>query len=213
MIFQKPEPKAKSFTCPYCGVLAMQGWSDLMTNFDRERTSGWMIQENMSVGMCDHCSKITIWLGKEMLFPSKPSVPIPNDDLTLDIKKDYNEAANIVEKSPRSAAALLRLAIEKLCKQQLEEKGKDLDECIGNLVKKGLPIKIKEALDIVRVIGNESVHPGKINLNDNKDVAYKLFELVNIIAQDRITQPKEVSKLFNSLPQGKLDGINKRDKK
>ena len=65
----------------------MQGWSDLMTNFDRERTSGWTIQENMAVGMCDHCSKITIWLGKEMLFPSRPSVPIPNVDLNSDIKK------------------------------------------------------------------------------------------------------------------------------
>ena len=105
------------------------------------------------------------------------------------------------------------MAIEKLCKQQLGEKGKDLDECIGSLVKKGLPVKIKEALDVVRVIGNESVHPGEINLNDNKDVAHKLFELVNIIAQDRITQPKEVSKLYNSLPQDKLDGINNRDKK
>src|SRR3989344_5066658 len=212
MTFQKPEPKAKSFTCPHCGVLAMQCWSDLMTNFDRERMSGWTIQKNMAVGMCDHCSKITIWLGKEMLFPGRPSVPSPNDDLNSDIKKDYTEAAEIVEKSPKAATALLRLAIQKLCKQ-LGESGENINQDMGELVKKGLPVKIKEALDVVRVIGNESVHPGEINLNDNKDVAHKLFELVNIIAQDRITQPKEVSKLYNSLPQDKLDGINNRDKK
>ena len=161
MTFKKPEPKAKSFTCPYCEVLSMQGLSDLMTNFDRERTSGWTIQENMAVGMCDHCSKITIWLGKEMLFPSRPSVPIPNVDLNSDIKKDYNEAAEIVEKSPKAAAALLRLAIQKLC-QQLGESGENLNDDIGELVKKGLSSKIQKSLDIVRVIGNESVHPDRL---------------------------------------------------
>src|SRR3989344_9104794 len=210
MAFQKPEPKANSFTCPHCGVHAMQNWSDLMTQFDGR--GGWVRQKDMLVGLCDHCSKITLWLKKEMLFPSRPSVPIPNGDLDSEIKKDYNEVAEIVEKSPKAAAALLRLAIQKLCKQ-LGESGENINQDMGELVKKGLPVKIKEALDVVRVIGNESVHPGEINLNDNKDVAHKLFELVNIIAQDRITQPKEVSKLYNSLPQDKLDGINNRDKK
>ncbi len=211
MTFKKPEPKAKSFTCPHCGVLAMQGWSDLMTNFDRERTSGWMIQEDMVVGMCDHCSKITIWLGKEMLFPSRASVPISNNGLSSDIKKDYNEAAEIIEKSPKAAAALLRLAIQKLC-LQLGESGKNLNDDIGELVKKGLPSKIQKSLDIVRVIGNESVHPGQINTEDNKETAYKLFELINLIAHAMITQPKEIDNLYNTLPKEKLDKITERDK-
>lgn len=211
MTFQKPEPKAKSFTCPHCGVLAMQVWSNFMTNFDREHTSGWTIQKNMDVGMCDHCSKITIWLGNEMLYPSKPSVPIPNDDLDLKIKKDYNEAAEIVEKSPKAAAALLRLAIQKLCKQ-LGESGKNINNDIGELVKKGLPQKIQKSLDIVRVIGNESVHPGQINLDDNKETAYKLFDLINLIANTMITQPKEIDNLYDTLPKEKLKGITERDK-
>lgn len=209
MIFKKPEPKEKSFTCPHCGVLAKQNWSDLMTQFTG--SGGWIRQSNMNVGLCDYCSKITIWLGEEMIFPSKPNVPLPNDDLNLDIKKDYNEAAEIVEKSPRSASALLRLAIQKLC-QQLGEKGKSLNEDIGKLVKKGLAIKIQQSLDVVRVVGNESVHPGEIDLRDNKDTAYKLFELVNLIAETMITQPKEIDKLYKNLPKKKLDGIKKRDK-
>jgi len=68
-------------------------------------------------------------------------------------------------------------------------------------------------LDIVRVIGNESVHPGEINLNDDKDIAYNLFELVNIIAQTMLTQPKETSKLYSSLPKKRLEAISKRDSK
>ena len=146
-----------------------------------------------------------------MIFPSKPNVPLPNEDLNQDIKEDYNEASEIVEKSPRSASALLRLSIQKLC-QQLGEKGKDLNEDIGKLVKKRLPVKIQQSLDVVRVIGNESVHPGEIDLRDDKDTAYKLFELVNIIADTMITQPKEIDKLYKNLPKKKLDGIKKRDK-
>ena len=53
----------------------------------------------------------------------------------------------------------------------------------------------------------------EINLNDNKEIAYNLFELINLIVQDRITQPKEISKLHNSLPTKKLEGISKRDSK
>ena len=209
MTFQKPEPKANSFTCPHCGVHAMQNWSDLMTQFDGR--GGWVRQKDMIIGLCDHCSEITIWLKDEMLFPSKPSVPTPNGDLSTDIKKDYNEAAEIVEKSPKSAAALLRLAIQKLCKQ-LGEKGENINQDIGELVKKGLPAKIQKSLDIVRVVGNESVHPGQINLDDNKETAYKLFDLINLIANTMITQPKEIDNLYDALPKEKLKSITERDK-
>ena len=142
MAFKKPEPKANSFICPHCGVFAMQVWSEFMTNFDREHTSGWELQRNMNVGKCDHCSKITIWLGDEMIYPIKSSVPTPNEDLEEDIRKDYNEAAEIVEKSPKSAAALLRLAIQKLCKQ-LGEDGENINTDIGELVKKACLKKYK----------------------------------------------------------------------
>ena len=47
------------------------------------------------------------------------------------------------------------------------EKGKDINTDIGNLVKKGLPIKVQESLDILRVIGNEAVHPGQLDLKDD----------------------------------------------
>lgn len=182
-----------------------------MTNFDREHTSGWELQRNMDVGKCDHCSKITIWLDDKMIYPSKPNVPIPNEDLDSEIKKDYNEAAEIVEKSPKAAVALLRLAIQKLCKQ-LGESGENINNDIGELVKKGLPQKIQKSLDIVRVIGNESVHPGQINLDDNKETAYKLFDLINLIANAMITQPKEIDNLYGTLPEEKLKGITERDK-
>lgn len=206
----KPEPDKDSFNCPLCNVHAHQIWGDILTNASIDG-SGWYHMPDFKGALCNRCKEVSIWKSNKLIYPDNPNMPLPNEDLETDIKLDYNEAASIVEKSPRAAAALLRLAIEKLCKQQLGEKGKDLDECIGNLVKNGLPTQIKEALDVVRVIGNESVHPGQINLNDNKDIAYKLFELVNIITQTMITQPKEIKKLHSSLPKDKLESISKRD--
>jgi hypothetical protein len=78
-------------------------------------------------------------------------------------------------------------------------------------VSKGLPERIQKALDIVRVVGNESVHPGQIDLNDNPVITAKLFELINIIADKMITEPKEIDQLFNGLPEGKKEAIQKRD--
>ncbi|QXE17642.1 DUF4145 domain-containing protein [Clostridium sp. 001] len=86
-----------------------------------------------------------------------------------------------------------------------------MNEDIGSLVKKGLDSKVQKALDTVRVIGNNAVHPGTIDLNDNKDIAYSLFGLLNFIVQQMITQPKEIENLFKTLPDNAKLAINKRD--
>jgi hypothetical protein len=123
----------------------------------------------------------------------------------------YEEAAGIMVKSPRAAAALLRLAVQKLCKA-LGEKGKDINDDIGNLVKQGLPIQVQQSLDAVRVIGNNAVHPGEINA-DNPAAVALLFGLLNVIVDRMITQPKKIQEIYGALPPKILDGISKRDGK
>jgi Domain of unknown function (DUF4145) len=125
-----------------------------------------------------------------------------NADMDDDIRADFEEARTILDLSPRGAAALLRLCIQKLC-NQLGKNGKDLNAEIASLVKDGLDAEIQRALDIVRVVGNEAVHPGTMDLKDDRETAAKLFELVNLIAYDRITRPKTVQALFSGLPPPK----------
>ena len=146
-----------------------------------------------------------------MIYPFSGTAPLPNPDLPEDIKNDYMEARGICELSPRGSAALLRLCIQKLCKH-LGEPGRDINSDIQSLVKKGLNADIQKSLDIVRVIGNESVHPGTIDLRDDPDTARILFVLVNIIANALITQPNMIAATYAIIPPNKQQGIANRDK-
>ena len=137
---------------------------------------------------------------------------LPNPDLPDNITGDYEEAGTIVELSPRGAAALLRLCIQNLC-IHLGEPGKDLNKDIGAMVAKGLDERVQKALDTVRVLGNEAVHPGTLDLRDDHQTVMKMFVLVNMIAKEMITLPRERDDLFNMLPENKRKGIDDRDKK
>lgn len=202
--YVQPKFNELSFNCPYCGAFARQYWDTVFfeSNFTTE----------IRLSKCEHCKKISIWNNKKMIFPDSISVNPPNEDLDKDIREDYQEAATILSKSPRGAAALLRLSVQKICKQ-LGEEGIDLNKDIANLVKKGLPDKVQQALDAVRVIGNEAVHPGQLDLKDNVSVAHRLFELINFIADKMVTQPKEIESIYNNIPKSKKEAIIDRDKK
>ncbi len=166
---------------------------------------------NTFVSRCFNCDEVALWLYDRMLYPEMIGISPPNTDMENEVCADYREAALILDKSPRGAAALLRLAIQKLCRQ-LGESGENINSDIRSLVLKGLDVRVQQALDVVRVVGNNAVHPGQIDLRDNRATAEKLFSLVNIIADIMISQPKMIAGMFDELPQSALDAIAKRDK-
>ena len=168
--------------------------------------------ENLHLSKCYNCNKVSVWVHKSLLFPKEKSGITPNQDLPEKIIHDFDEARSIINDSPRGAAALLRLCIQKLC-IHLGGKGKNLDEDIASLVAKGLNPLVQKSLDIVRVIGNEAVHPGVIDLNDNRDIANELLYLINSIVDQMISHPKNVEALYKKLPEDKRKAIEKRDKK
>lgn len=145
-----------------------------------------------------------------MLYPETGPAPLPNSEMPPGVRTLYEEAASIQSRSPRGAAALLRLGIQLLCKE-LGEPGNNINEDIASLVSKGLPEIVQQSLDIVRVTGNDAVHPGQID-TDDPTIVGQLFDLTNIILEYMVALPKKVSGIYQALPAGKLKGIADRDK-
>ncbi len=170
-----------------------------------------VIPKSLSIAVCESCGEYSIWVKEDIIYPRQISIEPPNEDLNEEIKAIYNEASRIFIDSPKGATALLRLALQLLL-QQLGKEGKNINNDIKELVEDGLSPKIQKALDLLRVVGNNAVHPGQINLDDNKDVALKLFKILNIIANEMITKPKEIETLYEDvIPEETKKHINTRD--
>lgn len=170
------------------------------------------VLNNLFLSQCYNCKKWSVWVNEDLLYPPKKFGLLPNQDMSAEVLAVVEEGRSILDLSPKGAAALLRLAIQLICKD-LGESGTDLNKDIANLVTRGLSPVVQKSLDVVRVIGNESVHPGIIDLNDDKETAIRLFDLINIIAEQLITQPKHVDALYEKLPETKRVAIEKRDTK
>jgi hypothetical protein len=89
-------------------------------------------------------------------------------------------------------------------------RGENLNADIAALVSKGLPMQVQQALDVVRVTGNQAVHPGQIDSSDAA-VAEQLFPLLNIIVEYMIEMPKRIASMYGSLPEPARAAIEKRD--
>ena len=168
-----PEFGKGEYHCPHCNVFSKQFWAHLktLTNFswqsvvDNNSKFDEILGEDWAVSKCYHCKEYIVWFQGNMVYPKTMIVQPPNQDLDNNIINDYLEAARIFSDSPRSSAALLRLALQKLCRQ-LGERGENINEDIKNLVSKGLNPLVQKSLDALRITGNNAVHPGEINLQE-----------------------------------------------
>lgn len=171
------------------------------------------VPRDFSVATCVSCDGISLWVSQEMVYPKATLVLPPNEDLDIEIRNLYIEAAAIVYDSAKGATALLRLALQLLLKQ-VGKTGKNINDDIKELVAEGLSPKIQKALDLVRVVGNHAVHPGQIDLNDGQEIAMKLFHIMNFIADEMITKPKALEALYaDVIPDDTKAHIAKRDNK
>ena len=211
-----PQYGSTEFHCPYCQVYAVQHWGNdvyAVTSDDKPLGKISINQMKLQISICSRCRNATLWWTKKVIYPSTRIAPPPNSDMPENVHKVYEEAADVSSLSPRAACALLRLAIEMLLEHLgYLKKNDDINSSIGKMVKTGLDEEIQRALDIVRVTGNEAVHPGKIDFRESTDVL-SLFNVINFIANELITQPNARKELFNNLPKSARDGIDKRDGK
>lgn len=219
-----PTFKGAAYHCPHCNTYSHMLWGSLVSN----RSKGYPKEIHYICATCSHCDKENIWRvtslyksdlpflsrsqNGDMIYPDTMIAPTPSDDMPDDIKEDYLEAASIYQKSPRGAVALLRLGLQKLC-VHLGGEGKNINADLAKLAEDELVSKkLIRSADIIRIVGNNAVHPGTISDDDFEDVSFKLFALINMIVQQGITEPKEVDNMFGSLPEGPRQAAENRDK-
>jgi len=214
-----PHFHAKAFTCIFCDVLAPMKWSQ-----HRIVSGGAYVLTDCWDCICNHCQSKSLWLyeGDEVDFegddvsigrllnPSACVAPLGHIDLPEECRRDFDEAREISSQSPRGAAALLRLCLQKLC-VHLGGDGKNINDDIAKLVRDGLAPQIQQALDYVRVTGNHAVHPGEISLEENPEHVTIMFDMINLIVEELISRPKIIAERFANLPEGALAAIAKRD--
>jgi hypothetical protein len=205
--YVQPQLELDGFHCPSCGVYAHQSWFNV--HFGGGASA---LIEGFRTSRCARCKAFSIWQTSTgaLIYPGGSGAPLPNPDMPVDVRYDYEEARNVVNGSPRAAAALLRLALEKLV-AHLGAEGRDLNDRIGHLVSQGLRPSVQQALDALRVIGNNAVHPGEIALKDDHATATALFRLLNVVVDEMITKPNEVEDIFDIIPDSQKEAIQKRD--
>ncbi|MCL6699146.1 DUF4145 domain-containing protein [Sphingomonas sp. NSE70-1] len=213
----RPVGETAKFVCPHndCRTYAVHHWgfvSGLRVDLGSAYGSRHLGEAPVvSMSRCEACGRESIYVGGEIVLPSESDAPPSAADMPTDLVEDYEEARAILPRSPRGSAALLRLVIQKLL-PHLGASKKGIDQAIGELVASGkIKTPIQKALDTVRVIGNESVHPGEMNLKDDRETALALFRIINLIIETAITEPKRLEALYASLPKSKLEGIANRD--
>lgn len=226
----KAEHASEAFPCPLCSVYAQQSWYfvkvkealhfsndssskyeyySLETDynpFDPEREKG------ISFSVCTVCSEESLWLNEELVYPFENTIEDPNPLMPEEVKVIYDEARAVLNLSPRSSAALLRLGLEILLPHLGADKAK-INTMIQQLVEERKAIgRVQKAMDALRVIGNDAVHPGVIDLEgrDNKEVSVALFKITNYIVAETLGSDEMVEDLYSLLPGRVKEGIENR---
>lgn len=149
---------------------------------------------------CEVCQGTSIYDANTgmKIHPTNSSIKEPNNDMPKNIKDLYNEASSVFELSPRSSLAIIRLALDLLC---IELGAKEQDNLFNKVEwlynENVIDAELKELAHGVRGLGNGAVHPRNIDEEINKNDAIIVFELLNIIVEEKITKENRKNELVN----------------
>lgn len=221
---------SEAFPCPLCSVYAQQSWYfikikeaphfsnspspkheyySLETDYDIFDPKGY---QGISFSVCKVCSEESLWLNEELVYPFENTVENPSPLMPEEVKVIYDEARAVLNISPRSSAALLRLALEILLPYLGADKA-TINNMIQQLVDERKAIsRVQKAMDSLRVIGNDAVHPGVIDLEgrDDKAVSLALFKIINFIVAETLGSDDMIEDLYSLLPERVKEGIENR---
>ena len=150
--------------CPHCGVTVQfaQG------SEERLRVQNYRPDYSIRWVECPHCGNVVITLihikdentEETVLYPLNSLRPPVSPEVPIAIKADYDEAAQILSRSPKGSAALSRRCLQAVLVDAGKVTKKSLHDQIVEVLP-NLPTSLGQMLDQVRIIGNFSAHPLK----------------------------------------------------
>lgn len=188
-----PTFRASPFTCPHCGVLAQQSWAPMAAK-------NQPIDPDIERSKCRNCNRHAYWAWEQLVAPAVPFGPPPNDDLQGPLLDVYQEARDVAGRSPRAAAALLRLLVERLVHELdgVGHEGERLQVKVDRLRDDGkIDAGTYEAMLAVKIAGDGALHTGQIDTEaeDQGEVVVVLFGIVNHIVTSTRSLHREVEAL------------------
>ncbi|MFC3193213.1 DUF4145 domain-containing protein [Marinicella sediminis] len=217
--YKPPKHKASAFNCPICNAYAQMKWFDL-SGIEAKNRGGraFATINNIVACRCSHCLSHSLWKANGdqvrkyiMIYPPVGGGVPPHQSMPENVKLDFEEARKVFNLSPRGSAALLRLALQKMM-IHLGEDGTNIHANLKSLVQKDiLPSRILKAIDMTRIVGNESVHPGRMLDEDRDAVAEHLFLFLNLVVEKGIAEQELIDEMYAKTPEGKRVNIGETD--
>jgi hypothetical protein len=200
---ESPAPGRDSYVCPNCHAYAQQHHGRLSSSNYLE---GW------SAARCQRCKGWALFRGDALIWPPALGGPAVHPDAPHIVATIYAEAQAVAPASPRSAAALMRLALEQLV-NDLEPGDDSLHDKTGRLRARGLDQLVVDAMDVLRVFGNNGAHIGEIDLADDRGTVDSLFQILNMVVEHVITRRKAVETLSARFTPGQKTAIEQRNRR
>ena len=157
--------------------------------------------QNVSISYCFNCNEICVWVLDQLVWPRCATDPEPKLHASPDVRRENEEASHTPDASPRGAAAFLRSAIEKLCKELGDREESPRPE-VAPLFQEEVDARVQKVLDALRIIESNAVPPGRIGAGDTRAAAETLSGLVNLICEKMIIEPRHLQELYAKVRDG-----------
>ena len=139
---------------------------------------------NLHVSGCHSCNGFALWVGNRLVFPY-------NVEKTPDlIQGDLEEAAAILNQSPRGATALMRVCIQKLV-PLLQQDGNYLNDYISSLVREALEVELQQSMEVLQVLRNDPGQPSNLDTKENKEMALRFVDSLKATLERRMLKNRD----------------------
>jgi hypothetical protein len=165
--------------------------------------------QNVSISYCFNCNEMCLWVYDQLIWPRREGFPEPKLHVPPNVRRESEEASQTLEASPRGAAALLRIAIEKLCKE-LGVSGESPTDDIAFFVREDVDARVQKVLGAAQIIESNAMRPGQIGLGEDRATAETLSGLVNLICEKMIMEPRHLQEVYTKVREGARTAMEQR---